>query len=277
MKKMLLAALALSTATTTSYAVIIDNNLTTIDTGAGLEWLDVTQTVNLSYNVVSARLNDPNDSLFGYRYATVAELTNLVDTWLGYPTSGHVSLAPGDESLDPLIQMLGNTYIDYSGSGETQTYGMLANETSYGWKTVGMIDDYSESNPNLSDYFNANYTANDKTRAIQELGSFLVRDYDPDGDGVYGDADACPDTVIPESAPTSGELGSGRYALTTPDVKDQDGFVIFDKGSNAKGTFSTEDTAGCSCEQIVAALGAGAGQLKYGCSKSVMETWIDIH
>ena len=33
-------------------ATIVDNGDTTIDTASGLEWLDVTKTVNMSYNNV---------------------------------------------------------------------------------------------------------------------------------------------------------------------------------------------------------------------------------
>ena len=89
---------------------------------------------------------------------------------------------------------------------------------------------------------------------------------DDDADGVANADDQCPNTVIPESAPTLGTLGKGRYALKS-------GFT-FSMGPKTRTTYTTTDTAGCSCEQIVAALGLGVGQLKYGCSKSAMDAWI---
>ena len=89
---------------------------------------------------------------------------------------------------------------------------------------------------------------------------------DRDNDGVDDAGDLCLSTTIPESAPTSGTLGKARWALRSG--------TSFSSGSATSTTYTTSDTAGCSCEQIVAALGLGVGQLKYGCSRSVMDAWI---
>lgn len=52
-----------------------------------------------------------------------------------------------------------------------------------------------------------------------------------------------------------------------------DGDTTFD--SNAGNvTFTIQQTAGCSCEQILAAQGFGKGQAKHGCSQGTMEDWI---
>ncbi len=95
---------------------------------------------------------------------------------------------------------------------------------------------------------------------------------DSDGDGVADPVDFCPDTVIPESVPTS-RLGVNRFALV-----DDNG--IFDttspQGRGPRLTFSIEDTAGCSCEQIIAELGLGKGHEKFGCSISAMEDWVEV-
>jgi hypothetical protein len=88
---------------------------------------------------------------------------------------------------------------------------------------------------------------------------------DADSDGVPDVLDQCQNTNVPESAPVSGSLGQTRYALRNG--------VKFSMGPKAKIEFTTSDTAGCSCEQIVAALGVGKGHLKYGCSKGVMKAW----
>ncbi len=93
---------------------------------------------------------------------------------------------------------------------------------------------------------------------------------DGDGDG-FGDAcDACPvGTVVPEGAPTV-KLLPNHYALV-------DGDGVFDtvvKGNQTPRTFTLEDTAGCSCEQIVAALGLGNGHLMHGCPADVLDDWI---
>ncbi len=41
-------------------------------------------------------------------------------------------------------------------------------------------------------------------------------------------------------------------------------------------SFTTADTAGCSCEQIIAAQGLGQGHVKFGCSIGVMENWVTL-
>jgi predicted extracellular nuclease len=93
---------------------------------------------------------------------------------------------------------------------------------------------------------------------------------DTDEDGVWDGVDMCSATVIPESVPTD-ELKFNRFALV-------DGDGIFDTSSNGKGpdvSFDIFDTVGCSCEQIIEAQGLGKGQRKYGCSRSVMEAWVE--
>lgn len=95
---------------------------------------------------------------------------------------------------------------------------------------------------------------------------------DSDGDSVPDSLDRCPDTSIPENVPTV-RLGVNRFALVDADT-------TFDtRAPNGKGpqkSFTIEDTAGCSCEQIIAALGLGKGHAKFGCSISAMEEWVDM-
>ena len=94
---------------------------------------------------------------------------------------------------------------------------------------------------------------------------------DEDDDGIPDDQDECPDTVIPESVPTK-SLRTNRFAIV-------DGDTSFDtkapKGKGPRKTFTIEDTAGCSCEQIIEELGLGKGHVKFGCSISTMEEWVD--
>jgi hypothetical protein len=94
---------------------------------------------------------------------------------------------------------------------------------------------------------------------------------DEDGDGIPDDQDECPDTVIPEYVPTK-RLGTNRFALVDEDT-------TFDtktpEGRGPRKTFTIVDTAGCSCEQIIERLGLGEGHVKFGCSISSMEEWVD--
>lgn len=106
---------------------------------------------------------------------------------------------------------------------------------------------------------------------IQLFGSATILASDADNDGVTDD-DLCPDTVIPESVPTV-SLGVNRWALT-------DGDGVFDTtlspGQGPGLSYTIEDTAGCSCEQIIAKLGLDKGHERFGCSISTMDAWIAL-
>jgi hypothetical protein len=92
-----------------------------------------------------------------------------------------------------------------------------------------------------------------------------------DCDNVPGNIDYCPGTVQPEAAPTSGALKPNMSALTG-----NAGYGVFETASpNPQGVmYTTADTMGCSCEQIVDLLGKGKGHLKLGCAFSVMDEWL---
>lgn len=58
----------------------IDNDRTTIDTVTGLEWLDVTESLNLSYDDVAVEFN--TGGMFeGYRYASTIETEELFNAF----------------------------------------------------------------------------------------------------------------------------------------------------------------------------------------------------
>ena len=105
--------------------------------------------------------------------------------------------------------------------------------------------------------------------------AFVRGSPDSDGDGVLDDDDFCPDdTAIPEGVPTSGVLNPNHWALT-----DDDGnfdTVTKGKGKGPNRSYTIEDTAGCSCEQIIEIQGLGDGHTKHGCSISAMDDWIEF-
>ena len=100
----------------------------------------------------------------------------------------------------------------------------------------------------------------------------IIEEVDDDGDGVLNGDDLCSGTVIPESVPTI-TLRRNRYALV-------DGDTIFDTnrppGGGPGDVFTTTDTAGCSCEQIIEQLDLGRGHTRYGCSIGAMREWVDL-
>jgi len=105
-------------------------------------------------------------------------------------------------------------------------------------------------------------------RASDHDGLVLFLTKDVDGDGVNDDGDVCPGTVIPEMLQDN--LGKNRFALTNSD------FDFDTNASNGNGpgrAYSTVDTAGCSCSQIIDAQGLGNGHKKFGCSIGAMDNW----
>ena len=109
---------------------------------------------------------------------------------------------------------------------------------------------------------------------------------DADGDGVCDlDAtsggpsecigvDVCVDTSIPESVPLTAKLNPNHWALTD-DNFDFD-TVAKGRGKGPGRSYTTADTAGCSCDQIIEAQGLGIGHTYHGCSIGVMDDWVEL-
>ena len=95
---------------------------------------------------------------------------------------------------------------------------------------------------------------------------------DADGDGVCGDVDYCPSTAESDLA-----AGVPSKYLQTNRWADLDGDGVFDtnlpEGVGPELSFTMDDTAGCSCAQIIVELDLGKGHTKFGCSISAMRDW----
>lgn len=101
-----------------------------------------------------------------------------------------------------------------------------------------------------------------------------VCDTDIDGDDVSNADDACPWTGIPESVPTV-SLKPNHWALVTPEDTSFD-TVSKGGGKGPRFAYSTADTAGCSCEQIIEWQGLDLGYTKHGCDISAMEDFVEL-
>jgi len=100
----------------------------------------------------------------------------------------------------------------------------------------------------------------------------VVTDPDDDNDHVADNDDFCPATIIPDGAPASRRgLGKNRWTLNNADGT----FTQGPPQAGRKMSFTTADTGGCSCDQIIAETGLGKGHLKYGCSNGAMRNWVN--
>lgn len=193
--------LASSIASLAAHAEIIDLGSITRDTNTGLEWLDVTETVNLSYNQVTAQMGS-GGTYEGWRYATAAEFDQLVSSF-GYSAVkkncqygvGYCdTLLSGDnQSIENFIRTLGdtlnlfydsnNTAYDVSSNGAGYTFGILGTSFSGSNITRASVADfeavYRATQAPYSDSPDSVQTAYDVTRnkdyASKIDGSFLVR------------------------------------------------------------------------------------------------------
>lgn len=95
------------------------------------------------------------------------------------------------------------------------------------------------------------------------LALFLMSD--SDADNVADDVDRCPGTVVPEGI-AAGALNPNHYALSDADL-------TFDT-NGGRSVFTIQQTAGCSCTQILVRQGFGKGQARHGCSQGTMDDWI---
>lgn len=104
---------------------------------------------------------------------------------------------------------------------------------------------------------------------VVEIGS----PSDSDNDGVLDGDDFCADTAIPEGVPTV-RLRPNRWALINDDFYFDT--IVKGKGKGPNRSYIIEDTAGCSCEQIIEAQGLGNGHTYHGCSIGAMDEWIEF-
>ena len=173
-------------------AAIIDHGDYLTDTATGLDWLDVTLSVNLSYDAVSTQLG-AGGQFAGWRYATGDEFNALVANATGTPTAGNYGYINQEpDRTDALVALLGSTLDTYwldaygitydasagraEGEAVDYTYGMLADLTSFGSPWIAMLYDGDYAiNQAVSDYSQAHLAFTGTNLANTLTGSFLVR------------------------------------------------------------------------------------------------------
>lgn len=179
-----------------AHAVIIDNGHFTTDSQSGLDWLDVTESFQRSYDDVSSQFGAGGD-FEGWRYATLNELIILINNATGISigeSQYYQYLEVPEDTIDTLVAYLGSTLDLYwpsvhgdtgswdsnhgfeEGEGLDETAGMLANINDNNSPMYAHFID-KDYDPNRKDliFINTESTLTRYNVEYIEVGSFLVR------------------------------------------------------------------------------------------------------
>jgi len=234
------------------------------------------QAYQLSKFIQSLQLTNPDAPLVVTGDFNAFEFTDGYVDVMGQITGNldpQGALLPGSDEVDPdlfneTLALPGAERYSFVFEGTAQDFDHMLTSQSIAPVINGV--EYARGNADAP----ANLFSDDGTplRASDHDGVVLYVLIDSDFDGVPNHLDMCSDTTIPEGVPTQ-ELGTNRWALV-----DDDG--VFDTtsprggGKGPKDSFTIQDTAGCSCEQIIDELHLGKGQVKFGCTTGVMKNWV---
>jgi len=152
-------------------AAFIDNDSYTTDTESSLDWLDVTQSLGMSFNTVNSQFGT-GDQFEGWRYATAADFTGLISHYTDTPLSN------GNNTFDlfslaELVSWLGATYLNSEGA---YVYGILSTVSPIPWKRSVAMVYTSESGNGITDQTDTLATSIGAGSANNGIGSFLVKD-----------------------------------------------------------------------------------------------------
>ena len=148
----------------TSWKVVGDQKLT-LDSNTGLEWLDIDQTLNKSYETVTSSFGT-GGAYEGFRYATLAEFQALLANagMMGYSVNSVSSQAYAEAAA---LQSLLST--SFSSDSQKASYGIFADPAISNFQRRSA--DLELLPPNLTGVFISDQT----NFASESKGSWLVR------------------------------------------------------------------------------------------------------
>lgn len=130
---------------------------------------------------------------------------------------------------------------------------------------LGDVCDMDDDNDTIDDVAdNCPLTINTDQADFDGDGQGDTCDTDIDGDGVVNDYDICAETLLGVQ-PSRGTRKNRFYSS-------MEGEFIDDSGKYAG--VSLSDTGGCSGQQIIVEAGLGEGHVRYGISRSALESWM---
>ena len=180
-KSRLLGAVCACSFSALSNAALIDMGNITYDEDTNQEWLDVTETVGMSYAEVLASTYVTQD---GFRYATEAELITLYNNAGGggnyYNTNGGTPIAANYNAAMLLLDFMGCTsYVvgaDCDRAGQDWHIGMFGPEVSSGYQTASVVDAYNPPEQiKAAMWLDYVETGPYPSRTTDDWGSYLVR------------------------------------------------------------------------------------------------------
>ena len=195
----------------------------------------------------------------------------LNGAYVSWKTAGHGGVSGsitrgGEVNADPVMVMLRDPVTGW------RQMEQVTSEFAFHGLRPGAYRMIVRFSPDPNDVLRYGVTITCDSVAIHNV-DIPAEDGDADGDGVVDSIDQCPATVWPESVPER-RLNTNHWALVDNDrVFDT---VIKGKGGGTGRSYTLDDTAGCSCEQIIDALDLGDGHRKFGCSNSAMDDWVAL-
>jgi len=185
--KCIIAAVVISVLplSSSSFAALIDNDWYTTDTDSGLDWLDMSPTIERSYLDISANFGVGGD-FEGWRYASTLEVEGLVDAAGGdgnyykWPFGNNPQQRQNQDVAvtDLLIKLLGYTWTH----PETNTYIYSKTSDIYkGFSDRRWLHLFMSDYPSTDDgYVSLNSYYDYVSHNSINTGSFLVRNSVPE-------------------------------------------------------------------------------------------------
>jgi hypothetical protein len=158
-------------------ALLIDNNTYTTDTVSGLDWLDVTTSVNQTFDYVGSQFG-VGEVYEGWRFATGNEFNALVNGAAGTNVTSltlqnFLPEVNDYSAADQLLSLLGTVY---TGASISYTRGFIADTNPSSGNAMAAYIRNDDTSPTYQDWTRAHeYQNMDATDNYDTFGSFLVR------------------------------------------------------------------------------------------------------
>jgi hypothetical protein len=110
----------------------------TSDTDSGLDWLDMSYSLNQSYNTVVGKLADTTDSLYGWRHASVSEVVTFWEQATGGDWFTHGYLSRYEGWTDAVAAYVGYTLVN---SGTQYLYGLTSDPYNTSMQIFAALQD----------------------------------------------------------------------------------------------------------------------------------------